>query len=64
MQIALDGRHVACAVMGLLVGEEFFEAAVIVVGAVNAGGLAVDGVEDPVVVVAGGPLILVAPVVA
>ena len=64
MQIALNGRHVACAVIGLLVGEECFEATVIVVGAVGAVGLAVDGVQDPVVVVAGGARVLVAAVAA
>lgn len=45
-------------------GEECFEVAVVVVGAVDAVLLAVDGMEDPVVVVTGGARILVAPVVA
>ena len=45
-------------------GEEFFEVAVVVVSAVDAVLLAVDGMEDPVVVVTGGARVLVAPVVA
>ena len=45
-------------------GEECFEVAVVVVSAVDAVLLAVDGMEDPVVVVTGGARILVAPVVA
>lgn len=45
-------------------GEECFEVAVVVVSAVDAVLLAVDGMEDPVVVVTGGVRVLVAPVVA
>ena len=45
-------------------GEECFEVAVVMVSAVDAVLLAVDGMEDPVVVVTGGARVLVAPVVA
>ncbi len=50
--------------LGLLVGQEVFEAGVVAVGTVDACFLAVDGEEDGVVAVAGGSGLVVVPVVA
>ena len=63
-KVALHGGHVARSVPGLLVGQELLEAEIVVVVAVGAVDLAVDGQEDGVVVVAGGGGVAVVPVVA
>lgn len=64
IQVALHGGHVARSVLGLLVGQELFEAEIVVVVAVDAVDLAMNGQEDAVVVVAGRGRVVVVPVVA
>ena len=64
IKVALHGGHVARSVPGLLVGQELLEAEIVVVVAVGAVDLAMDGQEDAVVVIAGGSGVVVVPVVA